>query len=97
MISRHWIGTVDRLNEHAYLEHLEKTVLPHLNSQPGLSSVYHLKREVPSGVEFLIVTEWESLDAIKKFAGENCETAVVDSVAQSLLLSYEKKVRHYTI
>jgi heme-degrading monooxygenase HmoA len=97
VISRHWIGIVKSDKVHEYLVHLEKNVLPNLNQTPGLQNSYYLKRNVKEGVEFLIVTEWESVDAIKSFAGPDYDKAVIDSYAKSLMVAYDKKVRHYTI
>jgi hypothetical protein len=97
MISRHWIGIVKNDMVQAYLDHLETTVLPKLNNSEGLKNAYYLKRDVKQGTEFLIVTEWDCVDSIKKFAGENFSTAVVDPYAKSMMVTYDKKVRHYNI
>jgi hypothetical protein len=97
MISRHWIGIVKDDKVLEYLAHLEKTVMPNLKDNQGLSNAYYLKRQVQDGTEFLIVTEWNDVDSIKLFAGENYDTAVVDPYARSLMISYDKKVRHYVI
>jgi hypothetical protein len=97
MISRHWIGIVraDRVAE--YLHHLDHTVLPNLQKHDGLKNAYYLNRKVNEGVEFLIVTEWESVEAIINFAGVDYEKSVVDDFAKSLMVTYDVKVRHYTI
>jgi heme-degrading monooxygenase HmoA len=97
MISRHWIGVVKNQHEQDYIGHLDSTVIPNLSKENGLKNVYYLKRKVDKGVEFLIVTEWDSVEAIKQFAGEQYDKAVIDPYAKSLLISYDKKVRHYTI
>lgn len=97
MISRHWIGIVrpDRVSD--YLAHLDTTVLPKLQKNAGLKNCYYLKRVVKEGTEFLIVTEWENVEAIINFAGADYEKSVVDEYAKSLMVSYESRVRHYTI
>lgn len=97
MISRHWIGIVkaDRVND--YLKHLDDTVLPNLQKNVGLKNCYYLKRSVNEGIEFLIVTEWENVEAIINFAGKDHEKAVVDEYAKSLMVTYEKRVKHYNI
>lgn len=97
MISRHWIGVVKKEMVSQYLAHLEKTVIPNLIKSDGVKNAYYLKREVDQGIEFLIVTEWDSVDSIKKFAGDNFDTAVVDPYAKSMMVTFDKKVRHYTI
>lgn len=56
-----------------------------------------LKRNVPEGVEFLVITEWESLEAIKQFAGADPEVAVVPAAVQEIMIRYDKVVKHYEI
>jgi heme-degrading monooxygenase HmoA len=56
-----------------------------------------LKRELEHGVEFLIVTRWESLEAIRAFAGPDAETAVVPENVQTMMLEYDRRVRHYWV
>jgi heme-degrading monooxygenase HmoA len=97
MISRHWIGIVKNDKVSEYISHLDAIVMPNLNNTAGMNNCYYLKRSVKEGTEFLIVTEWESVDAIIKFAGLDYEKAVIDPVAKSFMVSYDKKVRHYTI
>lgn len=97
MISRHWIGIVKKEKENDYLSHLDKTVMPNLLKTDGVKNAYYLKREIKTGVEFLVVTEWNNIESIKKFAGHDYEKAVVDPYAMSLMVTFDKKVRHYTI
>lgn len=97
MISRHWIGTVRNDKVQDYLHHLDTVVLPNLERTSGVKNAYYLKRQVKEGTEFLIVTEWENVEAIISFAGADYERAVVDDYAKSLMVTFEKRVRHYTI
>ena len=97
MISRHWIGIVrnDKVDE--YISHLESSVFPNLTKIEGLQNAYYLKRAVREGTEFLIVTEWDSFDAIRIFAGPDYEKAVIDPYAKTLMVSYDRIVKHYSI
>jgi heme-degrading monooxygenase HmoA len=97
MISRHWIGIVNADHVSEYLEHLDNKVFPNLQKSEGLKNCYYLKRKVNEGMEFLIVTEWESVESIINFAGTDYEKSVVDDYAKSLMVSYEARVKHYTI
>jgi heme-degrading monooxygenase HmoA len=63
----------------------------------GFVSASILRRAVPKGIEFLIVTNWESLDAIQAFAGADAENAVVPPKVQELMVEYDDRVRHYQI
>ena len=97
MISRHWICVVKPSRLKDYLAHLDSVVMPTLSKTTGLRNCYYLKRDVREGVEFLIVTEWDTVDDIIAFAGPDYERAVIDDVAKSMMVTYDKKVRHYQI
>ena len=77
MISRHWKGIAKRELADAYIAHLKSDTFPKLASLEGFVRASILRREVPSGTEFQIVTVWSSLQAIHAFAGADIETAVV--------------------
>jgi heme-degrading monooxygenase HmoA len=97
MISRHWIGIVKKDRVSDYTEHLEKITFPELKRISGFSDSYFLTRETQEGIEFLVVTEWDSIEAIKKFAGQEYDRAVVPKAAQNMIISFETKVKHYKI
>jgi heme-degrading monooxygenase HmoA len=96
-VSRHWSGICRREKANAYIMHLQNDTFKKLETIDGFVSASILKRDVKEGVEFLIVTEWENLEAIKKFAGENAETAVVPKVVDEMMIQYDKRVRHYDV
>ena len=85
MIARHWRGIARAAAADAYLDHLRDETFP------------ALRRDVPLGVEFLIVTNWESLEAIRAFAGEDVETAVVPPVVHGLMAEFDTHARHYEV
>jgi heme-degrading monooxygenase HmoA len=70
---------------------------PQLANIPGFVRASVLSRAVPNGTEFRVVTEWESLDAIRAFAGSRVEEAVVPPVVHELMASYDSKVVHYEV
>ena len=96
-ISRHWTGVAKRERAGEYIAHLQHDTFKKLATIDGFIRASILKRDLDDGVEFLIETEWESIESIKKFAGDYVDTAVVPSVAQAMLIRYDKKVRHYEI
>ena len=49
------------------------------------------------GEEFLVITNWESLAAIRTFAGEDVESAVVPDTVQEMMVTFERTVRHYEV
>ena len=97
MISRQWRGLAKRERADDYAEHLRGETFPAIRKIPGFVSASILRRDVEQGVEFLIVTEWKSLEAIRKFAGADAETAVVPRKVQVMMIEYDQRVRHYEI
>jgi heme-degrading monooxygenase HmoA len=63
----------------------------------GFLSGSILRRNVPLGVEFLVVTNWESLEAIRAFAGNDVETAVVPQAVRGLMVEFDTHARHYEV
>jgi len=97
MIARVWRGLALREMVSDYLEHLQKTVFPELYEIDGYRGAYVLRRDLPDSVEINVQTLWESMDAIRKFAGEDITAAVVAPAAQPLFRSYDSTVAHYEI
>jgi heme-degrading monooxygenase HmoA len=97
MIARHWRGLVKRERADAYVEHLQSKTLPQLVQLAGFHDARVLRRDLPQGVEFLVVTIWESLDAIRAFAGNDVERAVVPPEARDMMIEYDRAARHYEV
>ncbi|HEX7125950.1 MAG TPA: antibiotic biosynthesis monooxygenase [Thermodesulfobacteriota bacterium] len=97
MISRHWKGIAKPGQAEAYVHHLESDTFPKLSAIPGFVRASILRRDVAAGTEFQVVTLWESLDAIRAFAGERPEVAVVPPTVQAMMVSYDAHVEHYEI
>jgi len=94
MISRHWRGLAKPLHADDYVQHLRSKTFPELAKIPGFISAAILRRNVQRGVEFLIVTNWESIGAIEHFAGRDSEIAVVPETVQNMMLDYDRWARH---
>jgi heme-degrading monooxygenase HmoA len=94
MISRLWRCTATADNAPRYLDHFQHAVLPELRQLEGFQSGYVFRRNLTNAVEITVMTMWESMDAIRRFAGDNVETAVVAPEAQAILLSFDKTVTH---
>ena len=97
MISRQWRGLAKAALAEAYVEHLQTETFPAIRKLPGFISSSILRRPVPEGVEFLIVTSWASVEAIRAFAGENSETAVVPQQVHNMMVDYDRVVLHYEV
>lgn len=97
MIERHWKGIAYREKANQYIDHLWNETFPELKAIPGFKGVSILRRETQEGTAFLIITRWETLSAIKNFAGTDLELAVVPAVVQSLMVKYDLHAEHYTV
>lgn len=97
MIARMWCGSAIHEKANDYMKHLQMSVIPELRLIDGFKEVYLMRRDSPEDVEFWVLTLWESMDAIRKFAGENVETAVVAPAAQALFREYDSTVKHFEV
>lgn len=98
LIVRTWGGVTTTGNAGAYLEHLRSETMPHLRSIEGFVGIEVLRRELGNDeVRFVVQTRWASMDAIRAFAGEAVDVAVVPPAAQRLLRRYDDGVGHYTV
>ena len=95
MITRMWRGAVLTARAGEYLDYLRRTGLADYASVPGNRSVTVLTREVDDRTEFLIVTEWDSWEAIRQFAGDDPEIARYYPEDDDFLLARDEHVEHY--
>jgi heme-degrading monooxygenase HmoA len=95
MISRLWHGSTTRENADAYEQLLRSEILPGIRRVAGFLGAYVLRRDVEDGVEFVTMTMFESLDAVRAFAGEDYEAAVVPPHARALLARFDERSAHY--
>jgi heme-degrading monooxygenase HmoA len=97
MIARHWKATARSNQVAPYLEHLRSETFPALSKIPGFRRATVLSKPGASGVDLLVVTEWESRESIAAFAGENPDAAVVPAVVQAMMVSFDRTVDHYEV
>ena len=95
MITRNWTGVVKAERADDYIAHLKNDTFKKLTSIKGFINASIQKREVTDGVEFLVVSIWDNMEAIQEFAGVNADIAVVPPVAQEMMVRYDPVVRHY--
>ncbi len=96
-IVRLWNGQVKPPRADEYVQHLRKTVFPELRAIQGHRGAYLLRRTVEGAIEFAVLTLWDSMEAIRKFAGAQPERAVVAPQAQALLSRFDDFVSHYEV
>jgi heme-degrading monooxygenase HmoA len=96
MISRIWHGWTRPENADTYEELLRREVLPGIHERvSGFLGATVLRREAGDEVEFVTITRFESLDAVRAFAGDDWEAAVVLPEARRLLDRFDQRSAHY--
>ncbi len=99
MISRIWHGWTTPQNANLYEELLKGEIFVGINHRgiPGYRGIQLLRRDGPDEVEFVTLMRFDSLDAVRRFAGEDFEAAVVPPKARALLERFDERSSHYEI
>ena len=97
MIVRTWRGRAPAAKADAYQRSVTTKVFAKLPAIPGHRGASLLRRAVGDEVEFIAMTRWDSLDAIKAFAGADPTRAVVEPEARALLSTFDETVTHYDL
>jgi heme-degrading monooxygenase HmoA len=97
MIARTWHGVTPSSKADQYLDYLNDTGIPDYQTTPGNQGVYVLRRIEGDRAHFLLLSLWESIDAIKQFAGPDFEKARYYPEDKEFLLELEPNVDHYEV
>ena len=97
MLARIWHGVTPADKADEYFEFLKKTGVTDYRSVAGNRGVTVLRRIEGDRAHFLIVTQWDSMDAIRRFAGSEVDKAKYYPEDEQFLLEFEEKVVHYTV
>lgn len=97
MIARHWRGWTEVPDADAYENLLKDKVLPNLKGIEGYRGGYIFRHDGPREVEFVVVNLFDSLDAVKRFAGPDYCTPVFEPEARRLLCRTEPVAMHYDV
>jgi heme-degrading monooxygenase HmoA len=95
MIARLWHGYTNRKNAPIYEKQLLSDILPGIRKVQGYRGPYVLQRKNGAEVEFITLTLWESLDAVRQFAGSDYTKAVIARQAAPLLTRHDAESVHY--
>jgi len=96
-ILRLWQGRATVAKAQDYVRHASQTVFPQIRSLPGHRGAYLLRRPIGDGVEFTVLTLWDSMNAVRSFAGPDPEKAVVEPAARAALSDFDDTVTHYEV
>ena len=97
MIIREWRGRARRSQADAYPKHFRERVMSELRQVPGFIGAQLARRDLNDGVEFLVLTQWQSMETIRAFAGIKLDKAVVEPGAAAALVEFDEHVRHYEV
>jgi heme-degrading monooxygenase HmoA len=99
MIARIWQGRTRPGMGRAYFEYLEQTGLKEYKATEGFKDVLVLTREVGDQTEYVLITLWENMDAVRRFAGPEPERAVYYPNDERYFSKAEltPQVRHYNV
>jgi hypothetical protein len=99
MISRIWHGYTSPSNADTYETLLKREILTGIQNRQiaGYKGIQLLRRNLDTEVEFITIMWFDSLDAIRVFAGEDYEIAVVPPKARALLSRFDTRSQHYEV
>jgi len=97
MIIREWRGRASSSQAGAYPKHFREKVVLELRQVPGFAGAQLARRQIGDKIEFLVLTRWRSMDAIRAFAGTDVEKAVVEPDAVAALIEFDGRVQHYEV
>jgi len=99
MISRVWHGWTTPANADAYESLLKREIFPGIQSRQidGCQGIHLFRRNLGDEVEFITIMWFDSIEAVRAFAGEDYEVAVVPPKARALLSRFDARSQHYEV
>jgi heme-degrading monooxygenase HmoA len=99
MISRIWHGWTRHENADAYERLLRSEIFTGIakRSIKGYRGIHLLRRNIGEDVEFVTIMWFDSMEAVRAFAGEDYEGAVVPPMARRLLSKFDSRSAHYEV
>jgi antibiotic biosynthesis monooxygenase (ABM) superfamily enzyme len=95
MITRLWRGSTASKDADAYEQFLLTELFPSMREIPGFRGAEVLRRPDGNEVAFVTLTRFDSLDAIRAFAGDDYEVPVLEPEALALLSHYDERALHF--
>ena len=97
MVARTWRGWTRREDAEAYVAYLERTGMPAYRSTTGNVGAWILRHDQGERTEFVTLTFWESVAAIRGFAGDDVERAVFYAEDDRFLVEREETATHWQV
>lgn len=97
MIVRSWRGSVAKENRDRYFDYLQQTGLIAYRHTPGNHGVLALRRDLDDRTEFLLLTFWESMHAVERFAGDDPTRSLFYPADREMLVEFDTFANHYEV
>ena len=97
MVARTWRGWTHSEDADVYVLYLEDTGMREHRETPGNRGAWILRRNEGDRTEFVTLTFWDSLEAIRGFAGDDVERAVFYPEDDRFLVEREERVHHWQL
>ena len=97
MIARTWSGAVNTADADEYADYIRETGFAEYAQTAGNRGAWMLRREDGDRTEFLTLSLWDSVDAVKAFAGDDIEAAVLYPEDERYLIDGESSITHYEV
>jgi heme-degrading monooxygenase HmoA len=97
MIARIWRGATRAADADVYLEYLDRTGFAEYRATPGNRGVLALRRVTGERAELLLVTLWDSMAAVRGFAGPEVEQAVFYPEDDRFLIERGERIEHFEV
>lgn len=97
MVARMWKGMTSARDADRYLDYLRQTGLADYARIAGHRRTITMRRIVGERAEFVLLTLWDSMDAVRSFAGDDVERAVFYPEDDRFLVARDDYVTHYEV
>jgi hypothetical protein len=97
MIARHWRGWTKPYDADAYERLVRTRIFPGLKQIRGYRGGFILRNDGNEESEFVILNLFETLDAVREFAGPNYAVPVLEPEAKLLLIKFDSVAKHYAV
>lgn len=98
-MGRIWHGYSTQVNANIYENLLKEEIFVGIRKRhiPGFQEIQLLRRELAHEVEFITIMWFDNLEAVRAFAGEDYEQAVVPALARAMLSRFDERSQHYEV
>jgi heme-degrading monooxygenase HmoA len=97
MVARVWSGAVRTPEADDYADYIRATGFAEYGQTPGNRGAWLLRRDVDGRTEFITLSLWDSVEAIRAFTGDDIEAAVLYPDDERYLIDGESSITHYAV